>query len=64
MASKEAFLPRKVWSNQEIQTIINVVRARPYLYNKKHQDYKHSQKKETAWEEISKILKNKTGKKM
>lgn len=62
MASKEAFIPRKVWTNQEIQTIIRTVRERPYLYNKKHQDYKHSQKKETAWEEISKILKNKTGK--
>lgn len=52
---------RKIWTNEEIQTIINAVRSRPYLYNKKDEDYKHNQKKDSAWDEIATILKTKSG---
>lgn len=60
--SSDIIASRKIWTNEEIQTIINVVRSRPYLYDKKHDDYKHNQKKDTAWDEIAGIVKTKSGK--
>ena len=57
----ENFVPRKVWSSDEIKTIINFVKDRPFLYDKKHEDYKHSNLKDKAWAEIAQLLHCKTG---
>lgn len=59
-SSTAAYVKRKVWTNEEIEMIINLVHLRPFLYDKRHEDYKQTQKKVTAWIEISAIL-NTTG---
>lgn len=51
---------RRMWTNEEITTIIQEVRSRPFLYDKKHSDYKHHQKKEQAWDMIAAGMENKT----
>lgn len=50
---------RIMWSNEEIASIIQEVRDRPFLYDKKHSDYKHHQKKELAWDTIATKMQNK-----
>lgn len=49
---------RIMWSNEEIANIIQEVRDRPFLYDKKHSDYKHHQKKEMAWDTIAAKMQN------
>lgn len=49
---------RIMWSNEEIASIIQEVRDRPFLYDKKHSDYKHHQKKEMAWDTIAAKMNN------
>lgn len=50
---------RRNWTNDEISAIISAVQQRPFLYDKRHADYKQNAKKDTAWEEIAAKLKNK-----
>lgn len=50
---------RRNWTNEEIGTIISAVQKRPFLYDKRHPDYKQNNKKDTAWEQIAATLQNK-----
>lgn len=38
------------------ELLIDMVRARPYLYNKQSENYKDTQMKENAWLEIANTL--------
>lgn len=59
-SSAATFTKKKVWTNEEIEMIINLVHLRPFLYDKRHEDYKQTQKKVAAWIEIATVL-NTTG---
>lgn len=50
---------RRNWSTEEISSIITAVQKRPFLYDKRHPDYKQNGKKDTAWEQIAATLPNK-----
>lgn len=50
---------RRNWTTDEISSIISAVQKRPYLYDKRHPDYKQNAKKDTAWEQIAATLTNK-----
>jgi len=41
------------------ELLIDLVRSRPFLYDKKLKEYRDSDMKENAWAEISSILKTK-----
>ena len=51
----------KTMSHKEAQAsmkelLIDLVKGRPFLYNKAHRDHYRKNKKDEAWDEISKIL--------
>lgn len=45
---------------EETLTMIDFVKSKAFLYDRKDADYNKNQKKNSAWEKISEILHNKS----